>query len=244
MASGMARSHRGFAGTVEVLSAKWPPGRPVVAWTGSRGRRPPRRRPVVGRACGRVWPAVVRPARRRVRRRFRAGWMPPCRRRRRVATAGDLGGHDDRRCGLGRVRVAASSFGRPDPARGPPQPRRRAAPRTGPRALSTSALALTLLEPYRWRTHGPPPLSARRPRRRPAGRSSAALDRRRCTAKLAAPESPAAAFASTGLSAAPRPGRPLRPATAYVFAEGASWRSWRRSCNSSPPVRFPPLIRL
>ena len=36
MASGMARSRRGFAGTVEVLSAKWPPCRLAAAWTGRR----------------------------------------------------------------------------------------------------------------------------------------------------------------------------------------------------------------
>ena len=40
MASGMESSHRGFAGTVQLLSAGWPPGRPKAAWTGSRGRVP------------------------------------------------------------------------------------------------------------------------------------------------------------------------------------------------------------
>ena len=58
--SGMARSHRGFAGTVQVLSARWPPGRLAAAWTGfaratSAGTVDPSRdAPVApsGRLCG------------------------------------------------------------------------------------------------------------------------------------------------------------------------------------------------
>ena len=76
MASGMARSHRGFAGTLQVLTASRRTDRLAAACTGSRGRCRPGRRPTVRRAGGRTWP-VVRPAQRRGgRRRFRAGWRP------------------------------------------------------------------------------------------------------------------------------------------------------------------------
>ena len=50
----MARSHRGFAGTVQVLSARQPPGPRATACTGSRGRRRRGPRSAVQRACGRA----------------------------------------------------------------------------------------------------------------------------------------------------------------------------------------------
>ena len=59
MASGMARSHRGFAGTVQVLSASRGTGRLAAAWTvrtGDVGRDPPCDAPVAppDRLCGRL----------------------------------------------------------------------------------------------------------------------------------------------------------------------------------------------
>ena len=77
MTSGMARSHRGFAGTVEVLQRQVPavPAGGVVngVRAGDVGRDvDPLHDPSVaapGRLC--------RPARRPGRRRFRAGWRPP-----------------------------------------------------------------------------------------------------------------------------------------------------------------------
>ncbi len=75
----------GSRAPVEVLSARGPPDRLAAAWTGSRGRRPGRRRPAGRRACAPPGP-VERPVRRVEAGGggSGAGWRPPPRRRRRA----------------------------------------------------------------------------------------------------------------------------------------------------------------
>ena len=50
---GIARSYRASRARCTVLTAKWPPGR-LAAWTSSRRRRRPARRPAVRRTCRRA----------------------------------------------------------------------------------------------------------------------------------------------------------------------------------------------
>ena len=157
MASGMARSHRGFAGPVQVLSASRRTGRPVAAWTGSRGRRRPGRRPAVRRACGRDWPAGAVPD------RLEASVSPVAR-----VSPGELGRPRPRR------RCSASEGSRRAPRRRP------ADLRTRPVAAAATAVRRPFATP-------PRPVvfasgSSARPTRarRPRGSLESAPGRRSC----------------------------------------------------------------
>ena len=178
MASGTESSHRGFPGTVEVLSARGPPGRLAAVWTGSRGRRRPGRRPAGRRACAPPGP-VERPARGRGRRRrFRAGWRPPPRRRRRAPPAAAASTVTAPASGSGRRRVATSASmpagGPSDPSEGPLRPRRafRVLPDRGCRAVRPPQTPVQRLcgsdSTPGYRCRRVPALAASPPRRSPS----------------------------------------------------------------------------
>ena len=152
----------------------WPPCR-TVAWTGSRGRCPPGRRPAVGRARGRAWPAVVRPARRRVRRRqFRAGWKPS------VSRSPPPGAAAATAAG----RSAGGAAGRP------PDPPWAAAAEEGVPAIAAAP---------RGGPWSPPPVSSsRHDERRAPAPIPATPRRRRARPDVPAPEGPPVSAAAVG----------------------------------------------